>query len=121
MTFGLPVEMVYNGRIVRGMMGPFEHSPERQFAMTVNKRAIAECSDINALKQVSQNLLEGWSSMNTALQSMMLENMQLRQAIDKRNIDLQAAEEMMNEAASTIEQYEKRLKKAKPSLWPFGW
>jgi len=120
MAFSFPVEMVYNGHVVRGIMGPFEHSPEREFAMTVNKRAIAECSDINALKKVSENLLEGWSSMNTALQSMMLENIQLRQALGQREMDLKAAEQLINEAAAAIDQCKKQSTKAKKSLWPFG-
>lgn len=121
MAFGLPVEVVYNGRIMRGMMGPFENSPEREFALTVNKRAIEECSNLEQLKQVSKNLLEGWSSMNTAIQSMMLENIQLRQAMAKYEVDLRAAEEIVNEAASEIEKYKQQSRKASMSLWPFGW
>lgn len=119
MAFSIPVEMVYNGQIMRAVMGPFEHSAEREFAMTVNKRAIEECSSLEQLKGVSKNLLEGWSTMNTALQGMMLENIQLRQALAKRDIDLKAAEEMLSEAAEIVQQYEKRSQKARPSLWPW--
>lgn len=119
MTFSIPVEMVYNGQIMRGIMGPFEHSAEREFAMTVNKRAIDECSSLDQLKGVSKNLLEGWSTMNTALQGMMLENIQLRQALAKRDIDLKAAEEMLNEAAEIAQQCAKQSQKSKPSLWPW--
>lgn len=119
MAFSLPVEMVYNGQIVRGIMGPFEHSAEREFAMTVNKRAIDECSSLEQLKGVSKNLLEGWSTMNTALQSMMLENIQLRQALAKKELDLRAADELMTEAAEIVQQCAKQSKKAKPSLWPW--
>jgi hypothetical protein len=119
MSFCIPVEMVYNGQIKRGIMGPFEHSAERQFALTVNKRAIDECSSLDQLKPVAKNLLEGWSTMNTALQSMMLENIQLRQALAKKELDLRAADELMNEAAEIVQQYAKQSKKARPSLWPW--
>ena len=111
--------MVYNGQIKRGIMGPFEHSAEREFALTVNKRAIDECSSLDQLKPVAKNLLEGWSTMNTALQSMMLENIQLRQALAKKELDLRAADELMNEAAEIVQQYAKQSKKARPSLWPW--
>jgi len=111
--------MVYNGQIKRGIMGPFEHSAEREFALTVNKRAIEECSSLDQLKPVAKNLLEGWSIMNTALQSMMLENIQLRQALAKKELDLRAADELMNEAAAIVQQCAKQSKKARPSLWPW--
>ena len=111
--------MVYNGQIKRGIMGPFEHSAEREFALTVNKRAIEECSSLDQLKPVAKNLLEGWSTMNTALQGMMLENIQLRQALAKKELDLRAADELMNEAAEIVQQCAKRPKKAKQSLWPW--
>ena len=111
--------MIYNGQIKRGIMGPFEHSAEREFALTVNKRAIEECSSLDQLKPVAKNLLEGWSTMNTALQSMMLENIQLRQALAKKELDLRAADELMNEAAEIVQQCAKQSKKARPSLWPW--
>ena len=111
--------MVYNGQVKRGIMGPFEHSAEREFALTVNKRAIEECSSLDQLKPVAKNLLEGWSTMNTALQSMMLENIQLRQALAKKELDLRAADELMNEAAEIVQQCAKQSKKARPSLWPW--
>lgn len=111
--------MVYNGQVVHGIMGPFEHSAEREFALTVNRRAIDECSSLDQLKPVAKNLLEGWSTMNTALQSMMLENIQLRQALAKKELDLRAADELMNEAAEIVQQCAKQSKKAKPSLWPW--
>jgi hypothetical protein len=118
-AFSIPVEMVYNGQIVRAIMGPFEHSAEREFSMMVNKRAIDECSSLDQLKPVAKNLLEGWSTMNTALQSMMLENIQLRQALAKKELDLQAADELMNEAAQIVQRCEQRSKRAKQSLWPW--
>lgn len=100
-------------------MGPFEHSAEREFSLMVNRKAIDECSSLDQLKGVSKNLLEGWSSMNTALQSMMLENMQLRQALAKKELDLQAADELMNEAAEIVQKYAKKSEKARPRLWPW--
>jgi hypothetical protein len=118
-TFSIPVEMVYNGQIMRGVMGPFQHSTEREFAMAVNRRAIEDCSSLEQLKGVSKNLLEGWSLMNTALQSIMLENIQLRQALDKKEIDLRAADELMTEAAEIVQQCAKQSKKAKSNLWPW--
>jgi len=89
-------------------MGPFNHSAEREFALTVNRRAIDECTSLEQLKPVAKNLLEGWSSLQTAFQSLMLENIQLRQALDKRNLDLQAAEEIVNEASAMLEAMQKQ-------------
>lgn len=117
MKFGIPVEMVYNGKTRITVMGPFEHSPQREFALTVNKRAIADCTDMKQLKEVANNLLIGWSSMQTAVQSLMLENMQLRQALDKRDVDLEAANVLLQEASTLMDQYDAQLKKAKKGLW----
>lgn len=111
--------MVYNGQVVHGIMGPFEHSAEREFALTVNRRAIDECTSLEQLKSASKNLLEGWSTMNTALQSMMLENIQLRQALAKKELDLQAADELMTEAAEIVQRCGKQSRKARPNLWPW--
>ena len=101
-------------------MGPFQHSTEREFALTVNRRAIEECSSLEQLKPVAKNLLEGWSSLQTAFQSLMLENLQLRQALDMRDSSLRAADEMLNEAALAMQQYEQKLKRANKRPWPFG-
>ena len=117
MQFGIPVEMVYNGKTRITVMGPFEHSPQREFALTVNKRAIADCTDMKQLKEVANNLLIGWSSMQTAVQSLMLENMQLRQALDKRDVDLEAANALLQEASTLMDQYDAQLAKAKRGLW----
>ena len=117
MKFGIPVEMVYNGKTRITVMGPFEHSPQREFALVVNKKAIADCSDMKQLKEVAHNLLVGWSSMQTALQSMMLENMQLRQAMDKRDVDLEAANAIIEEASLLIDQYTQQLNQTKKGLW----
>lgn len=126
MKFMIPVGVVgYDGQKYSAAMGPFEHSPEREFALTVNKKAIEECGDLRQLKTVAQNLLEGWSSMHTALQSMMLENIQLRQAIAKKEVDLKAAEELLNHAAELIEAMPNGRKRAEQSsqarwrLWPW--
>lgn len=117
MQFGIPVEMVYNGKTRITVMGPFEHSPQREFALTVNKRAIADCTDMKQLKEVANNLLIGWSSMQTAVQSLMLENLQLRQALDKRDVDLEAANALLQEASTLMDQYDAQLAKAKKGLW----
>ena len=102
------------------MMGPFDRSTEREFALTVNRRAIDDCSDVEQLKPVAKNLLEGWSSMQTAFQSLMLENMQLRQALNTRDSSLRAADEMLSEAAKAMQQYEQQLKRTNKRPWPFG-
>ena len=117
MKFGIPVEMVYNGKTRITVMGPFEHSPQREFALTVNKRAIADCTDMKQLKEVANNLLIGWSSMQTAVQSLMLENLQLRQALDKRDVDLEAANALLQEASTMMDQYDVQLRKTKKGLW----
>jgi hypothetical protein len=117
MKFGIPMEMVYNGTRHVTIMGPFETSPQREFALTVNKRAIADCSDIRQLKEVAGNLLVGWSSMQTAAQSMMLENLKLRQALDKRDLDLEAANALLMEASTLIDQYTQQLSQTKKGLW----
>ena len=116
MQFGIPVEMVYNGKRHVTVM-EFEHSPQREFALTVNKRAIADCTDMKQLKEVANNLLIGWSSMQTAVQSLTLENMQLRQALDKRDVDLEAANALLQEASTLMDQYDAQLAKAKRGLW----
>src|SRR6056300_186167 len=108
MSFVIPAQFAYNGKNYAVQMGPFNHSAEREFALTVNRRAIDDCSSLEQLKPVAKNLLEGWSSMQTAFQSLMLENIQLRQALDKRNVDLQAAEEVINEASALIEAMQKQ-------------
>lgn len=106
-------------------MGPFEHSTEREFALTVSRKAIDDCSSVSKLREVSHDLLEGWSSMQTAVQSLMLENIQLRQALAKSQVDLEAAEEIMNQASDMLETMRKQSEsahqstKAKKSLWPW--
>ena len=117
----LPVTLRgYNGKNVDVAMGPFEHSTEREFALTVNKKAIQECRDIDSLKQVATNLLVGWSGMQTAMQKMIIENIELRQALSKSQLDLEAAEAIVAEAAELIEkQYGRQSWRAKWRLWPW--
>lgn len=116
--FSIPVEIGYNGRKQMVVMGPFEHSTEREFALAVNKKAIQECTSLEQLKPAATNLLEGWTSMQTAFQSMMLENIQLRQALAKKEIDLRAADEILDEAAKTVERLRKKCdRQSRPSIW----
>lgn len=116
----MPVQFDYNGRKHMRMMGPFDRSTEREFALTVNRRAIDDCSDVEQLKPVAKDLLEGWSSLQTAFQSLMLENIQLRQALATRDSSLRAADEMLNEAVVAMQQYEQKLQRANKRPWPFG-
>ena len=118
----LPVSFDYDGRKYIASMGPFNHSTEREFALTVSRKAIDDCKSLEQLKQVSMNLLEGWASMQTAVQSLMLENIQLRQAIDKKDVDIEAADELLSQASQFIEHVvsEQKLAKAKKRLWPWS-
>jgi hypothetical protein len=117
MPFTVPVEFVgYDGRKYMTAM-TFEHSPQREFAITVNQRAIAECEDKQKLKEVANNLLVGWASMQTAVQRLTLENLQLRQALDKRDVDLEAANALLQEASTLMDQYDVQLRKTKRGLW----
>jgi hypothetical protein len=115
------VELISNGRRHMALMGPFEHSAEREFALTVNRKAIDECTSLDQLKPVAKNLLEGWASMNTAMQAMMLENIQLRQALAVKDSSLEAADVLLTEAGQALQRYEKQSKRAKRSLWPWNW
>jgi hypothetical protein len=125
MSFVIPVQFAYNNKNYAASMGPFNHSTEREFALTVNRRAIDDCTSIEQLKPVAKNLLEGWASMQTAVQSLMLENIQLRQALDKSKVDLQAAEEIMTQAGDMLEAMQKQSGRAQQSrramrgLWPW--
>jgi hypothetical protein len=125
MSFVIPVQFAYNNKNYAASMGPFNHSTEREFALTVNRRAIDDCTSIEQLKPVAKNLLEGWASMQTALQSLMLENIQLRQALAKRDVDLQAAEEIITEASKMIDATRRQSARGQQSgrarrgLWPW--
>ena len=83
--FAIPIELPLGGQLRTVVMGPFEHSAERQFTLAVQHKAIDECHDLAKIKQISKHLLESWAALNTGFQGMMLENMQLRQALAQRN------------------------------------
>jgi hypothetical protein len=121
MTFVLPVRFAYNGRNYDAVMGPFEHSAEREFSLTVSKKAIMDCNDKDKLREVSLNLLTAWSTTQTAFQKLMLENINLRQAMDSHRNDIEAAENLLSEAAGIIneQQCELQSKKSRMSLWPW--
>lgn len=126
MQYSLPVIVDYDGRKVLGAMGPFERSLERDFSIALNKKAIEECNDIAKLKEVAVNLLVGWSNMQGAVSGLVNENLKLRQAIGMRDADLQAAEELMNQAADLLEKKAsdrsskpRRYSQSKWRLWPW--
>lgn len=126
MQYSLPVILDYDGRKRLATMGPFERSIEREFSLAVNKKAIEECTDLQQLKEVATNLLIGWSNMQGAVNGLIKENMNLRHAIGLRDADLQAAEELMNQAASLIEKQAvdranklSRSSRSKWRLWPW--
>lgn len=120
--FSIPVELSYDGRSYVASMGPFERSLERDFSLAINKKALAECDDIDKLREVAGNLLEGWSNMQSAVSSLVKENLELRQAMSMREYDLQAAAELLGEASEFIEQHQaqQRSSQSKRRLWPFG-
>ena len=117
----LPITFDYNGQKHIASMGPFEHSTEREFALAVNRKAISECKSVDQLRTVATNLLEGWSSMQTAVQSLVLENIELRQVMGKNEVDMEAAEELLSQAGRIIEhlQCEQQSPKTKWRLWPW--
>ena len=125
MSFVIPVQFAYNNKNYAASMGPFNHSTEREFALTVNRRAIDDCTSLEQLKPVAKNLLEGWSSLQTAFQGLMLENIQLRQALAKREVDLRAAEEIITQAGDMLEAMQnqrervQQSKSARRGLWPW--
>jgi methylthioribose-1-phosphate isomerase len=119
--FSIPVELSYQGRPYIAAMGPFERSLERDFALAANKRAIAECSDVEKLREVAVNLMEGWSNMQEAVASLVKENLELRQAMSMKDWDLKAASELLEEASTVIQdELKQRSSQAKRRLWPFG-
>ena len=119
--FSIPLELQYNGKNYSAAMGPFERSMERDFALTLNKKALAECDDIEKLREVASNLLEGWSNMQEAVGSLVKENLELRQAMTIKDYDLSAASELLEEASKVIsDEVQRRSSQAKRRLWPFG-
>lgn len=102
-------------------MGPFERSLERDFSLAANKRALAECSDVEKLREVAINLMEGWSNMQEAVGSLVKENLELRQAMSMKEWDLQAAAELLEEASTLVaDEVKRQSSQAKRRLWPFG-
>lgn len=121
MFFSVPVALSYKGRETVAAMGPFERSMERDFALTLNKKAISECNDPRKLREVAENLLEGWSNMQEAVAALVKENLELRQAMTLQNWDLEAASQLLDEASTIIEnERNQQSSGAKWRLWPFG-
>lgn len=119
--FSIPLELSYQGRPYIAAMGPFERSLERDFSLAANKRAIAECSDVEKLREVAINLMEGWSNMQEAVGSLVKENLELRQAMSMKEWDLQAAAELLEEASTLVaDEVKRQSSQAKRRLWPFG-
>ena len=126
MQYSVPVILDYDGSKRIASMGPFERSVEREFSLAVNKKAIDECTDLKQLKEVSTNLLVGWSNLQEAASELIRENINLRQALGIRESDLQAAEELMNHAASLLDKQaadrankRSRSSESKWRLWPW--
>ena len=126
MQYSVPVILDYDGRKCVAAMGPFERSMERDFSLAVNKKAIEDCTDMQQLKEVATNLLVGFSNLQGAVGSLIKENMNLRHAIGLQESDLQAAEELMNHAASLLEQQQSSQPSKPPQssqskwrLWPW--
>ena len=121
--FSIPVGLNYNGRECIAAMGPFERSMERDFALVANKKALSECNDVEKLRQVACMMMEGWSNMQEAVSSLVKENLELRQAMQMQEHDLQAADELLMEAADAVNNFAKKQQsaQAKKFPWPFGW
>lgn len=120
MKFSLPIELDYGNRRCKAYMGPFEHSTQREFALTVSRKALQECQDKEKLREVASNLLESWAMLNTAVQGLVEENLQLRQALAVRDSSLEAADDLLTEAGEALKKYEQKSTGAKRRLWPFG-
>lgn len=121
--FSIPVGLNYNGRECIAAMGPFERSMERDFALVANRKALGECKDADKLREVALMMMEGWSNMQEAVSSLVKENLELRQAMQLQEHDLQAADELLMEAADAVNNFAKKKQsaQAKKFPWPFGW
>jgi hypothetical protein len=121
--FSIPVGLNYNGRDCIAAMGPFERSMERDFALVANKKALADCNDINKLREVACTMMEGWSNMQEAVTALVKENLELRQAMQMQQYDLEAADALLGEAAEAVTQFavKQQSAQAKKFPWPFGW
>jgi len=120
--FNVPVGLNYNGREYIATMGPFERSMERDFALIANKKALDECNDIEKLKEVAWNMMQGWSNMQDATASLVKENLELRQAMQMQQMDLEAADQLLGEAAEAVKHFaeKEQSSQARRFLWPFG-
>jgi hypothetical protein len=120
--FSIPAALSYNGRDYIAEMGPFERSMERDFALVANKKALDECNDIDKLKEVAWNMMQGWSNMQDATASLVKENLELRQAMQIQQMDLEAADALLGEAGEAIKTFaeQQQSSQAKRFLWPFG-
>jgi len=121
-VFNVPVGLNYNGREYIATMGPFERSMERDFALVANKKALEECRDIDKLREVACNLMEGWSNMQEAVAALVKENLELRQAMQMQQMDLEAADALLGEAGEAIKTFaeQQQSSQARRFLWPFG-
>ena len=122
-TFSIPIGLKYNGQECIGIMGPFERSMERDFALVANKKALSECKDIDKLREVACTMMEGWSNMQEAVTSLVKENLELRQAMQTQQAHLEAADELLGEASEAVTQFARKQQsaQAKKFPWPFGW
>lgn len=120
--FSIPVGLSYEGQDCIGIMGPFERSMERDFALVANKKALNDCTDINKLREVACTMMEGWSNMQEAVTSLVKENLELRQAMQMQQCDLEAADALLGEAGEAIKMLADKQQSApaKRRLWPFG-
>ena len=121
--FSIPVGLNYNGQDCIAAMGPFERSMERDFALVANKKALADCNDIDKLREVACTVMEGWSNMQEAVTALVKENLELRQAMQVQQHDLEAADELLGEAADAVKRFAEKQQsaQAKKFPWPFGW
>lgn len=122
-TFSIPIGLKYNGQDCIGVMGPFERSMERDFALVANKKALSECNDIDKLREVACTMMEGWSNMQEAVTALVKENLELRQAMQLQERDLEAADQLLGEAAEAVTRFAEKQQSAqsKKFPWPFGW
>ncbi len=121
-TFNVPVGLNYNGCEYIATMGPFERSMERDFALVANKKALAECDDINKVREVAYTMMEGWSNMQEAVTALVKENLELRQAMQIQQMDLEAADQLLGEAGDAIKTFveQQQSSQTRRFLWPFG-
>ena len=121
--FSIPAGLNYNGRDCIAAMGPFERSMERDFALVANKKAVNECEDVEKLREVACSMMEGWSNMQEAVTALVKENLELRQAMQLQERDLEAADQLLGEAADAVKHFAEKQQsaQAKKFPWPFGW